>query len=581
MGGILRVWCAVELYRSYSPIQFPSPHTDMATYLELGAAVRDGSFAWQEGFYYQPFYYTVVVPLGLALGGIPGLIGLQILFSCLTVALVGHTAGLLFGRRAGLLAAACLALHRMSMFYVPVALIATVQTFWMALLAWLGVACYRRPGRAKWLLLGVVTGLAIVTRGNALLFVPLCLALVAWRSWPNRKALSVGVALYCLGLMLPQLPYSIQNYRVTGEWVGASTAGGNVLALGNTPEAPPGGRDAHTGAGPMAYPASYDDWTTRAKLDGPLHRTVQDSILNWASREPLAFAELKLRMLLLFCHRSEIPNNVALTDAKGRWAQSAAIRLPVLVDFWLLGTLGLAGILLALLRRRRPAVLFCAALAVTYAGSIVLFYVLARFRLPVLPLVAVFAGYAIDQIYRLRKRRDRKQVYTTLGALVAAAILVLVGFDYYRLTLESTMVRLTRPHGVQLDLLTRHQIQDHGPMEFGGWQPIPAQGSWRKDLRLPPGVEGSGLARIACISPQPRTIRLAGQPYDLEAGLNWLSFEPAATGEEVMAIAFTVEAPEGVQLVIDTQRNYRRTIHNGQTIPAELVLEYRVVKPNQ
>jgi len=553
----------------------------MATYLALGRDVLHGDYPWAEGFYYQPFYYTVLVPVGLWLGGTAGLAMVQVALGTLTVLLTGLTAAHLFGRRAGLVAAAGIGLHRMSILYAPFAMIATVQTFWMAVLSWLGVQAYRLRRWPWWAALGLVNGLAIVTRGNALLFTPLCVALALWRFRSERKRQFAITALILAGVMLPQVPYSWLNHRATGKWV-TSTAGGNVLALGNTPEAPPGGREADTGPGPMSYPASYSDWVARAKATGADQRSVGRSIVDWAQREPMAYLELKLRMGLLFLHRSEIPNNVSLRSPDGRWVPSRAIQLPFLVGFGLLGTLGLMGMALTLLRgRHRPAVLFCGALAVTYAASIVLFYILARFRVPVVPLFAMFAGVAVDRTLRVCKRwpRPRRELILLLGCFGVASSTVLGGFDYYRLVVEAPAVALVRPNGVQLDLLDRYECKDHGPMAFGGWiRHKPAAGQWEKQFVVPEAANtGREVAiEFAVASPHPQTIEVNGKKTDVNEGLTWVVLQlPLATDH---TYRWTVEAAQNVSLIIDLQRQYARSLHAAEPLPGELVTTLKIPK---
>jgi hypothetical protein len=81
----------------------------------------------------------------------------------------------------------------------------------------------------------------------------------------------------------------------------------------------------------------------------------------------------------------ELPNNVSLVE-KGQPVPSAVLHLPLLLDFWLVGGLGLAGLLLALRRAwRRPLILAGVGLVLCFCLAVVLFYMLARFRLPGIP----------------------------------------------------------------------------------------------------------------------------------------------------------------------------------------------------
>lgn len=87
-----------------------------------------------------------------------------------------------------------------------------------------------RPSGRKALALGVLVGLAALTREEALLYVPVLLLPLAWRSGPRRLRLG-GLAL--LGVVLVITPWTIRNYLAFHRLVPVSNGSGAVIAGAN------------------------------------------------------------------------------------------------------------------------------------------------------------------------------------------------------------------------------------------------------------------------------------------------------------------------------------------------------------
>lgn len=605
-GLLLRLGVGFELYARHAAVTRPGEQTDMATYRDYAQELLDGEYDWSRGFYYQPFYYSVFLPVAYLAGGRggAGVVFLQALLGAAAVGLTGLAFASLFGRGPGLLGATLLALSRMHVFYTPYLLIAVLQSFWMALFLYLAILAYTRRCWWLWALTGLTLAAGTLTRGNLLLFLPLLLALIAWRSrrqWRRAVALS---ALVVACFYLPQLPFALVNYRVHGEWTGPSSAGGAVLALGNTPESPPGGREPWTGPGPMEYPESSRAWVASENADGP---SVAAHTWRWMQRHPLAYAELKFRMVLLFWNRMEVPNNVAerwVDPRTGEWTRvpSTLLRLPLLLPFWIVGPLGLLGVFWAFYRhRRRPAVWFAGLLVPAYCTSIVLFYVLARFRVPLLPLLCGFGGFGAIAWYRQCRPLMRgeaasrpRRAIAVIALLALAMTIIGYGYDAYRYAYEAAALRLARPDGTQIEYVDHWTIKDHGPWSFGGWQQTERQVTGRvtKTFVLPPGTAsaaprlrlplspGSGRALVMVHGTAgTRRVPVAWEGAVLTDTATWptIALEPGELQGKDNARSITLSLREpspGADFWFDAQRWYdRTTIDGGRLPPGELVVE--------
>lgn len=595
-AAALRAVVCVEL-SSHPAVARPASVTDMATYRDVALGVLDGRFP--DAFYYQPFYYTVYLPvIYRLLGTAPwGVMAVQILLGAGAVWLTGVAGARLFGRRAGIAGAVLLALSRVHIFYTPFLLIAVLHTFWIALWTWTALWAYRRNSWGSWAACAVVGTAATLTRGNVLLLVPLALALAAWRNRrkPSRCA---GVLLLFLALYyLPQLPFAIRNYRHYGRWTGPSSAQDAVLALGNTPESPPGG---------LLYTPSYEEWMARADLPPGRRVSVARQAIGWALSEPFAYAELKLRMLLLFWHRDEIPNNVGLIR-EGR--ASRLLQMPFLTDFGAIGALGLLGILVSLRRSRRsPPRLFVHGSVVVYCLGTVLFYILARFRLPVFPLLCVFGGHAVDEGVRTwRAWRAGTATRWRLSCLALFAgfslLIVRFGFPMYHANWEPWVTSWARPNGVVSRRGRATTVYDHGPLPYGGWERFPlgeTGARFLKELRLPAADDAvPSLPRATLRIPvqavngcQTRWIVLTSDGDvcgTLEKALHgseriqWAEVELRNVRAEAGAVRLAVEvnAHGGeLHLIVDGARRYGRTwlvspAGQAEQLGAEAAMELR------
>jgi 4-amino-4-deoxy-L-arabinose transferase-like glycosyltransferase len=79
-----------------------------------------------------------------------------------------------------------------------------------------------RPTRRRALAMGVVVGLAALTRQEALLFVPVLLMPLAWRARSDRKVLTL---LAVSGTLLVVAPWTARNYVAFGRFVPVSNSG--------------------------------------------------------------------------------------------------------------------------------------------------------------------------------------------------------------------------------------------------------------------------------------------------------------------------------------------------------------------
>lgn len=260
-----------------------------------------------------------------------------------------------------------------------------------------------RRGRARdWLLAGAALGLFTLAKETGLPLLVLTLAALAFarRREPARVA-RVAVLLLA-GWGAVTAPAFARNAYVGAPTFKLSTRGPEVLVVGNAR-----GQD---GIG-WDVPA---DAMRRILMDAnfSLARTAL-LVLQSHRADPWGFVRLQWDKTAAFFNGYEVPNNA---DFYLHRALLPTLRVGA-VSWGLLAALALLGMLLGLPRKRELAVPYL--LFGALAASVIALYILGRFRVHVVPLLALFAALAVDWI--VRAVRARRGAALLLAAVPLAA----------------------------------------------------------------------------------------------------------------------------------------------------------------
>ena len=581
LAVVLRIIMTVEVVHTDPFAYNPPDVTDMATYHALSRGILNGQFPAE--FVYQPFYYTVFLPavkflfrseymsVGIAQSVCVGVI----------VWFAGLTGAMLRSRMTGLVAAALCTFSTMLFFYVPYALIEIQQAMWFTLLLYFTLRAMKTGRLLHFILAGLILSFAILSRGNAWCFLPavaLAFAIALRRKRFPTRGKAVLAAVLCLAaIILPQTPFAVKNSLATHSLSGPSTAGPAVLTLGNNPESPPGGL-------PIPYPPTYDEW-----MDHAAKRSVPLRILDWFRAEPAAFLQLQAEKFFLFFDSHEIPNNLQLGVNA---SESSIFRIFGIVPTGLLIMLALAGFFLAIPRmKKHPGELLLYLFIFLYALATVVFYVLARFRVPVIPLFAIGAAvFASDFVRTIRggKKDRRRLLLHFCPALLAGTYFAFFFYPSYRNVYESGLTKLTRPDGVRLKTSSMLLMHDNGPNYLDGWSAVKLDSDMTvsksfsaRDLDL--SKYSKAYVTVTFYTEQPRVIDVVcnGKRETVSLApdaLYRLPFIPVRLGpfpvspDLKFTFSFPGLPPDQVGLAVDFQRNYGRTIYRGEVFPAEAVV---------
>jgi 4-amino-4-deoxy-L-arabinose transferase-like glycosyltransferase len=286
----------------------------------------------------------------------------------------------------------------------------------------------RQPRRLKTLIIaltsGVLLGFAGLGKPNVLLFAPIGIVWVLSefkRSFSRRRWREA--ALYTLGCILAVMPITIRNYAVSHDFVLVSSNAGVNFYIGNNEVAegifflPPGsGLDntklylssraaAETATGKQNIkPSMVSAYWTRKTLDY-MKQNTGDA------------AALLIRKFRLFWNHYEIPNHHNKYFISRAYAPFLGV-LPT--GYGLVAPLAVVGLLFMLLSRPvAPVARLYVGFLLVYMGSLIPFFITARYRLPVVPFLAVFASLGVwGFVDSLQKRHWRR-----VGGAAAAGLI--------------------------------------------------------------------------------------------------------------------------------------------------------------
>ena len=458
LSFFLRLYISLHMISLTTSILLPPSTLDSGVYLTLSNDILSGSY--KGAYYFQPFYYAVFLPIVRFFfqNSLWFVILIQCLLGGISVYLTGIIFSKLFDWKCGLAGALLLMFSRSVIILTPFLLIATLQTFWVILLFYLILLSYEKKSLIYWSLTGIVFACSILTRGNSLLLLPIPLIVIYFSYDKKIKAALPAFIIFCICTYIPQLPFSLHNYQITKQWVGPSTARDQVLAFGNTPDAAPGG---------VIYTDCYSYWQKQSSSKDK-KVSVPTNILEWIRHSPGAYMELKWRSFLLYWSSYIIPNNVNYDQLT---QNSTILSLPIFLSFNILGTLGLWGICLVLIRKSGIMVWIALSFVFIYSASIIIFYILERFRVPLYPLLCGFGGFAIISFTRYICEMKKKGIVLGIMSLVLSASFVNAAYPLYQNYFEKYALGIFRPYGTSYSLEKSFVVCDNGPVFLGGWYP--------------------------------------------------------------------------------------------------------------
>jgi hypothetical protein len=331
----------------------------------------------------------------------------------------------IFGHRVGIAAGAITAVYGPLVFFESELLATGWAAFWSVALALAFLNALEGARLRACLALGVCGALSTITRAT---FLPFFSVGVAWligrlfRTSTGLRPLALRAGAILIGFLVIAIPAGLQSSRVTGHFSFLPASGGLNAFIGNN-------RDSartvaiRPGRGYLdliEIPASFGSEGLWERQD-----FFYSAVLHYVRDYPLDFAGGVLRKSVEFASSREMPRSVDIYVFR-KWSRL----LGVLVwkawgfgfPFGVLLPFAVLGLICCWRRAPMPLKLF----VFLYPAAIVLVFVSARYRTPVVPLLAVLAAAGGAEVFRIALRGDWGQRVLVLGVGLATALLAVL-----------------------------------------------------------------------------------------------------------------------------------------------------------
>ncbi len=411
------------------------PVTDEEAYITQAKGILDGTYPGKKLFYQSPLYPYFLAGTFYFFGeDYNGVRVIQFIFCIVSIIFIYLLGKFLFGVREGLIAAGLLALYGPIFNYQILLLKVSPFLVLLSLFLLIGAFLTKNPKSWwRWIVLGIICSLLLLLRDNAQVFlviVPLWI-LFQFRghSWKWKGAC---IGLFILGAALIVGPLMVRNKVVAGELVISTSQGGANFFIGNNPIA-----DGRYKTLPFVRPhpeTEQIDFKAEAeKRSG--HSLKATEISGFWYRQGFLFIKHHpgqwLRLLWkktrFFFNNFEIPDNHGYTFDRHHFL--FALYLAPL-SFGIIFPLAIFG--MAITWRRWQSLSFLFLFFIFYSLTILAFFVVGRYRVPIVIALIPFAAAGVSRLWNNFKG---KNIASLFGAF---ALIFVVAFFSYLPTEAST-----------------------------------------------------------------------------------------------------------------------------------------------
>jgi tetratricopeptide (TPR) repeat protein len=398
---------------------------DGRTYDEWAQRIAGGDWLGQGVFYQAPLYPYF-------LGALQWLFGhdlwrirfLQVLLGAISCGLLCRVGHKLFSIPAGIAAGVILAGYAPAIFFDAVIDKSILDLTLLTVLLYVLVNVGAEIHWGQWCTAGALLGLLGLSRENALVLAPV---IALWIAFGDASAKVRGQRLgwFFTGLLVVLLPVGMRNLSVGGEFKLTTSQFGANFFIGNNPAA-----DGTYGSirnllgepqleGPDAKRLA-ERARGRTLTAGEVSSYWLERSLEFMRARPAEWLRLSGVKWLLLWNRREIEDSDDFYIYQG-WSWMLTL-FAWIGHFGVLAPFAAVGVLFTWRQWRRIWLLY--AMMAALALSVAVFYVFGRYRFPLVPLLALFAGAGIvEGVCAWRQQAWRKLALATI-LWIGVALLV-------------------------------------------------------------------------------------------------------------------------------------------------------------
>jgi tetratricopeptide (TPR) repeat protein/4-amino-4-deoxy-L-arabinose transferase-like glycosyltransferase len=376
---------------------------DSRQYDAWAQEIAGGNWAGTQVFYQAPLYPYSLALVFTVFGHDLDVVRLvQAALGAASCALLGLAGRRFFSNRAGVAAALLLAVYPPAIFFDGLIQKSSLDIFLITLmLALLGEFGARRDW--KWLAaLGVVTAALVLNRENARVLFPVTGAWL-WFGFPDvaGRRRAAGILVFAAASLAVLVPVGFRNYRVGGELLVSTSQAGPNFYIGNNPHASGTYEPLLPERGDPLF--ERDDATRLASAAAGRSLSPSEVSDYWLGRsfayirsQPFHWLGLMGKKALLTLNAADLPDTESIEAYAG---YSRILRGLFWLNFGVILPLAVFGAWVSRKEWRRLLVLYG-----MFAGlvlAVAAFYVVARYRHPLVPIVLLFAAAGLHGVLGL------------------------------------------------------------------------------------------------------------------------------------------------------------------------------------
>jgi tetratricopeptide (TPR) repeat protein len=423
---------------------------DSRGYDEWARRIAAGDWIGTEVFYQAPLYpyflaviYSIAGPDPFVARIVQAVIGAG---SCAALVYAGSR---LFSVPVGTMAGGIMALYPTAIFFDALIQKSVLDLFFScAALALIG-AILSGParGRTTWFALGLVVAALCLTRENALLLAGLLIV------WALARRQFLRAALLVAGMATLFVPVAARNAALGGGFYLTTSQLGSNFFIGNNPRSDGTYMSLRPGRGAPEFERRdatelAEQVVGRSLTPGEVSTYWLNRSLEYVRSDPADWMSLMARKSALLVNAAEMLD----TESQESHAEHSSMLALAsgIGHFGVLVPLAVFGGIVAW--RRELWIVY--ALMLTYAASVVIFFVMARYRHPLLPFLLLLAASGLLEGLRFFKSASKTRIAIAAAAVIAAAV------ASNRTMLSSTLMQAITEHNLATALQEQGRLDE-------------------------------------------------------------------------------------------------------------------------
>ncbi len=390
---------------------FGYPVVDAHIYARWAAEMSQGKWLWDHVGNYLPVYPAFLALEQIIFGQNP-LVNkiIQSLMGSLSAVMIAQVATRAWNRRVGLISGFLIATNWMLVIFEAEKYAESFSIFFQSLTIWLLIHKVRR----SWALpaAGFAFALSAGARANLFLILPFIIGWLIWQYKNQPAAAAKAAVMFSIGTIVLTGPVIFRNYQLTGVPLLRTQATWSLYS-GLSPEF----QGLHPPTGILFQKYMRMPYQAGLRSESEVERFWAQKTGEAIIKNPRGAATNFLRRLMIFFNVREWSQEF---DVYIYRHYSGFLSLPW-TGFWLIGPLGLLGLILARPADKNRTLL----IMYTLVGiiSIVPFKASDRYRLPVAVLLTVFAAFALWQVSQWARTKNKRALTVSLPLLGALCLL--------------------------------------------------------------------------------------------------------------------------------------------------------------